>query len=54
MGQRIFKLIKGTLPPGVRGDFPSQNLLEMIKDKELRELVKKMLMKKAEERLSME
>ncbi len=24
LGQRIFELVKGTLPPGVRTDFPSQ------------------------------
>jgi serine/threonine protein kinase len=54
LGQRIFKLIKGILPPSARADFPSQKLLVEIKDEELRELVKKMLMKKPEERLSME
>jgi serine/threonine protein kinase len=54
LGQRIFKLIKGTLPPGIKADFPPQSFFEEIKDKELRDVVKKMLMKKAEERISSE
>jgi serine/threonine protein kinase len=54
LGQRIFKLLKGTIQPGLRGYFPSQSLLDQIKDDEMRELVKKMLMKKPNERSSSE
>ncbi len=52
LGQRIFNLIKGTIQPGARKDFPPQSLLEEIKDIDLRNLVKKTLMKKPEDRLS--
>jgi novel protein kinase C delta type len=46
LGERIFNMVKGTMPPGARGDFPEQSLLEKIKDNDLRDVVKKMLMKR--------
>ena len=55
LGKRIDKLVVGILPPGMRKeDFPSSDLLSKIKDNELRELVKKMLLQNPNERLSSE
>ena len=54
LGQRIYELIEGKNPPGSIADFPSQKMLEEIKEKELRDVMKKMLMKSPEERLSLE
>jgi hypothetical protein len=45
-------MIKGVLPPSARTDFPSENLLNEIKAEDLRNLVKKMLVKEPKERLS--
>ena len=54
LGKRIFKLIQGWEPPARREGFPSEDLLREISDEKLRELVKMMLSKKPEERLSSE
>ena len=48
-GQRINKMVEGMMAPSLRDDFPSQALLNKIKEKDLRNLVEKMLKKKAEE-----
>lgn len=52
VGRRITKIVKGNLQPAARKDFPSNDLLDEIKDSELRELVRLMLAKKPEERLT--
>jgi serine/threonine protein kinase len=52
LGKRINQMIKGILQPAGREDFPSESMLSEIKDKELRDLVRNMLRKKVEERLT--
>ena len=52
LGKRIRQMIKGTLQPGARADFPSEALLGEIKDEKMRNLVQKMLKQKSGERLS--
>ena len=52
LGKRIRQMIKGTLQPGARADFPSEALLGDIKDEQMRNLVQKMLKQKSGERLS--
>ncbi len=52
-GKRIENLVKGgMLAPSLIDGFPSSDLLNQIKDKEMRQLVELMLKKKPEERLS--
>lgn len=46
VGKRIYNLLKGTFPPALREDFPSLALLNEIKDRNLKVLVGKMLIKK--------
>lgn len=50
LGKRITQMIKGILQPAGREDFPSEGMLSQIKDQELKDIVKKMLIKKAEQR----
>jgi serine/threonine protein kinase len=52
VGKRIYDMVKGMLAPSLIENFPSEALLNQIKDKEMRELVELMLKKKPEERLS--
>ncbi len=51
LGKRIIDLVKGKLPPAFRPDFPTEGLLNEIKDENLRNLVKKMLEKESQKRL---
>jgi serine/threonine-protein kinase 24/25/MST4 len=50
-GKRITDLVKGIKPPAERADFPSEELLNQIKDPTLRDLVKRMLEKDPKNRL---
>ena len=50
-GKRINQVIKGLLAPSVREGFPSDAILDEIKEEDLRELVRKMLVKDPEGRL---
>ena len=50
-GKRISDFVKGFLPPSVREGFPSETVLNEIKEGDLRELVRKMLVKEPEGRL---
>ena len=50
-GKRINQVIKGLLAPSVREGFPSKEILDEIKEEDLRELVRKMLVKDPEGRL---
>ena len=50
-GKRITEMVKGIKPPGERADFPSEELLNQIKDKSLRDLVSRMLEKDPKKRL---
>jgi hypothetical protein len=50
-GKRIKQVIKGFLAPSVREGFPSKEILDEIKEEDLRELVRKMLVKDPEGRL---
>ena len=50
-GKRINQVIKGLLAPSVREGFPSDAILNEIKEEDLRELVRKMLVKDPEGRL---
>ena len=50
-GKRINQVIKGLLAPSVREGFPSDAILDEIKEGDLRKLVKKMLVKDPEGRL---
>jgi serine/threonine protein kinase len=47
LGKRIWQLITGKLQPAGREDFPSKSMLSEIKEKDMRDLVEKMLIKKA-------
>ncbi len=50
-GSRINQRLKGLKPPCERNDFPSKEMLNEIKEEDLRELVSKMLVKDPEGRL---
>ncbi len=50
-GKRINQVIKGLLAPSVREGFPSDAILNEIKEEDLRELVRKMLVKEPANRL---
>lgn len=54
VGRKISSMFKGILAPALRENFPSESLLNEIKDERIRELVHKMLSKKVDERLSSE
>ncbi len=51
-GKRIFEALQGWRAPAERKDFPSEGLFNEIKDKNLRALIRMMLKKNPEERLT--
>jgi serine/threonine protein kinase len=52
LGKRITDFVKGFLPPSVREDFPSEILFNQIIEEDLREMVRKMLLKQPTYRLN--
>ena len=52
LGKRINSLMNGITPPALIQDFPFEGLLDKIKDLDMQELIRHMLKRKAEERLT--